>query len=214
MRRRLPLDYAAYVDRRHRLAQAVRAATTSGDMRDLEILALAFEDIVAQLKRLAERYLPVVLVISLSLLYEQLTTSQASVTSASVDLGKVALWVLLGPTVAFGVLLVMIGYENNLRRYESGLTEFIKRKAHPSNDTQRDELRRARELRESLTWDRAPGSFLFTVVKSATIAIPLLSGVIVYVIDTLSKTHQWLYIFVPEPVLRILSSIYCISECR
>lgn len=171
-----------------------------------ERLHVAFQDYVIGLKELAERYFPVLLAVSLALLYEQLTTSKETVTTAAVEYGKVALWLLLGPTLLICITMVAVGYQNAARKTESGfraLAAFSSR-----HHTSPELLDRLSTTRARLMWEESPAAFVLSVVKSATISIPLLLAVTAYVVHTLSGPEGWLGIFVPRAVIDFVRRVF------
>jgi hypothetical protein len=169
-----------------------------------EGLLLAFQDQVVRLKTVAERYVPVLLSVSLVLLYEQLTPSSQTVTDAAVESGKFAVWLLLGPTLLTCVVVVALGYQSTAQKTEQGLRALANSHSGVTEDS--DVIKRIAEMRSKLVWDQSPGAFILSVAKSATISIPLLLAVIAYV---LHLHHEgWFRIFVPRALVEFLQNIY------
>jgi len=57
-------------------------------------------------------------------------------------------------------------------------------------------------------WEESPAAFVLSVVKSATISIPLLLAVTAYVVHTLSGPEGWLGIFVPRAVIDFVRRVF------
>jgi hypothetical protein len=160
---------------------------------------------VAELRRIAERYLSVLIVVILALLYEQLTPSHETATGDAVEWGKIVLWLLLGPTLPLFVIYVAFGYQGLARKLESGLRTLAEALARNRNNA--DLLAKVMAARAELMWKQSPTEFVLTVVKSANIAMPLLVAVSGYVLHTLSG-GEWIDVFVPREVVSLFHRFY------
>jgi hypothetical protein len=207
--RRIHGDWKQWTERRTALDACLsRVSQSESDAeagRSFDKLHIAFQNYVIGLKEVAERYFPVLLAVSLALLYEQLTTSKETVTTAAVESGKVALWLLLGPTLLICITMVAVGYQNAARKAESGFRALAvastERRASP------ELLDRLATTRAKLMWEESPAAFVLSVVKSATISIPLLLAITAYIVHTLS-TEGWLGIFVPRVVIDFVRRVF------
>jgi hypothetical protein len=170
-----------------------------------ERLLVAFQAYVLGLKEIAERYLPVLLALALGLLYEQLTPSHQTVTRAAVEYGKVVLWLVLGPALFILVTCVALGYQSAAQKVESGLGTFAETLVNDGNKSEL--LDRVLAARAELLWHQSPATFVFSVVKGATVSITLLVSITGYVLHTL--THgEWIHIFVPSMVVDFIKSLF------
>jgi len=205
--RRLRADWEHWKESRSRLDDSVKTLSQSHlNSPTFETLLLAFQDHIIGVKEVAERYVPVLLAISLILLYEQLTTSKQTVTPPAVELGKLALWLLLGPVLIACVTMVAIGYQNAAHKVESGFRILVRASVKSSGSAELvDRIVRARA---KLMWDESPASFVLSVAKSATISIPLLLTVTAYVLHSLSGPEGWIGIFIPKAVINFVKNIF------
>jgi hypothetical protein len=210
--RRIRADWVQWRERRDSLDACLSPLLSQSQTDDtaparfFERLRVAFQNYVIGLKEVAERYFPVLLAVSLALLYEQLTTSKETVTTTAVESGKVALWFLLGPTLLICITMVAIGYQNAARKAESGfraLAVFSSKHHGPPELPDRLAMTRSR-----LMWEESPAGFVLSVVKSATISIPLLLAITAYIVHTLSGPEGWLGIFVPQIVINFVHRVF------
>lgn len=209
--RRIDGDWKQWAERRVTLDECLSPALSQSEIhaeatRSFERLHVSFQNYVIGLKEVAERYFPVLLAVSLALLYEQLTTSKETVTVAAVESGKVALWLLLGPTLLICIAMVAVGYQNAARKAEAGFQALavFSSKRHGSAEL----LDRLATTRARLMWEESPAAFVLSVVKSATISIPLLLAITAYVVHTLSGPEGWLGIFVPRVVIDFVRRVF------
>jgi hypothetical protein len=170
-----------------------------------ERLLVAFQAYVLGLKEIAERYLPVLLALALGLLYEQLTPSHQTVTRSALEYGKVVLWLVLGPALFVLVTFVALGYQSAAQKLEAGFGTFAETLVNDGNKF--DLLDRVLAARADLFWHQSPATFVFSVVKGATVSITLLVSVTGYVLHTL--THgEWIHVFVPKMVVDFIKSLF------
>lgn len=170
-----------------------------------ERLLVAYQSYVVWLKEVAERYLFIIVVVSLGLLYEQLTTSRFTATSAALDIAKILLWLLLGPALISFVVLVALGYQRTSRRLQHALG--VLAAALAGRKEPQGLFDRVVATRNSLIWERGSTEFVVSVVKSAGVAMPLVIALSGYVIDALSR-GKWLSIFLPDAVVKVIKSLY------
>lgn len=207
--RSVPEDWKEWRDSSARLdhSSSVKPASSNHEMRDSFVgIFLAFQDYVVKLKSVAERYVPVLLVTSVILLYEQLTTSNLTVTPVAVESGKVALWLLLGPALIVCLIIVAIGYQKATYKAQAGFGLLIRTSTGASRETEL--LNHVLEARDGVLWDRTPGEFVLSVLKSATLSVPLLFAVTTYVLNTLGGPEGWVGIFVPRVVVNFFRTLY------
>lgn len=203
--RSVSVDWKQWRERRLRLGECVSSEfvpSVQKPFQAFEKLLTAFQDYIVGLKDISERYVPVLLAVSLALLYEQVTPSFQTVTPAAEESGKLALWLLLGPAFLICITIVALGYQSAAHKAESGLRVLIK-----SSDSGKDAdaFKAISEARSKLIWDQSPATFIFSVVKSATVSIPLLLAIIVYVLH--SRSDGW-YIFVPKALVNFVQNMY------
>jgi hypothetical protein len=209
--RRIRGDWKLWLERRTTLDASLSPILSGSEIgREttgfFETLHFAFQNYVVGLKEVAERYFPVLLAVSLALLYEQLTTSKETVTTAAVESGKVALWLLLGPTLLICITMVAVGYQNAARKAESGFRGLAALSSH--HHPPPEVLDRIAATRARLMWEESPAAFVLSVVKSATISIPLLLAITAYIVHTLSGPEGWLGIFVPQVVINFVRRVF------
>ena len=203
----ISVDWDQWKQRRSRLEEFVSKAHKSDAQNRAKIfegLLLSLQDYVVGLKDVAEQYLPVLLGVSLILLYEQLTPSSQTVTDAAVESGKFAVWLLLGPALLTCIIIVALGYQHAAHKAESGLRALVGRSAESVGDA--DVLKRIAEARSKLIWDQSPTAFILSVAKSATVSIPLLLAIIAYVLHLHSE--GWFRIFVPKALVDFVQNVF------
>jgi hypothetical protein len=169
-------------------------------------LTVSFQNYVIGLKNIAERYLPVLLAMSLALMHEQLTKTHESVTAASVEAAKAASWLFLGPALLIFVTLVALGYQSAVKKAEAGFSPYIE--ILVKSPEKFDLLSAMLVLRANFIWEQSPLSFVISAIKSASVSIPLLLALTVYVLKNVIDQASWPSLFVPEPVLRFLQGFY------
>jgi len=210
--RMVPQDWKEWRDSASKLdrASAVKPLTKVESRREaFGDLLLTFQDHVARIKDLAERYIPLLLVIALYLLYEQLTPSYKTLTPLSVEAGKVAVWVILGPAFIISLISVAFGYQNTAERAERGFRVLIGASDESSREDS-DLLGKLLNARDALLWERSPGKLVLSVGKSATLSIPLLFTIVAYVIKikTLEGPETWVGVFAPKAVVHFFETLY------
>lgn len=206
--RSVPEDWKEWRDSSARLddSSSVKPAASIHEVRDsFAGIFLAFQDYVVKLKSVAERYVPVLLVTSVALLYEQLTTSSCTVTLLAEESGKLALWLLLGPALIVSLIVVAIGYQKAAHKAQAGFGLLIRTPTGASKETEL--LNDLLEARDGILWDRTPGEFVLSVLKSATLSVPLLFAVTTYVLNTLTA-EGWVSIFVPKVIVSFFRTLY------
>ena len=167
---------------------------------------LAFQNYVILLKNFSERYLPLILSTAIFLIIEQITSSKDSATQAAIEITKILTWLLIGPTLLIFLISVAIGYQITVNGAEQKLRSFIDLiKMSPSKSEMLGEIS---NFREKLIWSYSPLSFIVSAVKSASIAIPLLLTLTIYVMQTIMAESNWLYIVLPKAIAQFLKSLY------
>lgn len=170
-----------------------------------ELLA-SFQSYVIGLKNIAERYLPVLLAMSLALLHEQLTSAHETATPTAMEAAKVASWLFLGPALLMFVTLVALGYQSAVKKAEAGFSPYIDLLVR--SPAKSDVLSSFLVLRTNLIWQQSPLTFIITAVKSASVAIPLLFAVTAYVLKSVLDQTAWPSIFLPKAILDLLKNFY------
>jgi hypothetical protein len=201
------VDWDQWKERRSRLEEYVAKANTSGVEDRAEVfegLVISLQDYVVGLKTVAERYVPILLGVSLILLYEQMTPSSQTVTDAAVESGKLAVWLLMGPSLLTCIIIVALGYQKAAHNAESGFRALVGASSNAAGEV--DLLKRIAEARSKLIWDQSPAAFILSVVKSATVSIPLLLAVVIYVLRL--HTEQWFRILVPKALVDFVQNVY------
>jgi hypothetical protein len=196
-------DSASKLDLKPPLDSLGRIEQISNAHRDLLI---AFQDHVAVIKDLTQRYIPIFLTISLYMLYEQTTPSYETLTPLSVEAGKVALWLFLGPVLIVSLIAVAAEYQSAARKAEVGLRSLIGASIKFSN--QPDTLLPLLKARDDLLWDRTPGELLLSIAKSPTLSIPLLFALTAYVLNTVHGPDGWVGIFMPKVVINFFRHLF------
>jgi hypothetical protein len=167
---------------------------------------LAFQNYVILLKNLSERYLPLILVTAIFLIIEQITSSKATVTPAAIEITKILEWLLIGPILLLFLVIVAIGYQITVKGAEKKLRAFIDLiKMLPDKSEVLGEII---NFREKLIWSYSPLSFIISAVKSASIAIPLLLTLIIYIIQNIVTESNWLHIVLPKQIAQLFIELY------
>ena len=167
---------------------------------------LAFQNYVILLKNYSERYLPLILSTAIFLIIEQITSSKDTATQAAIEITKILEWLLIGPTLLIFLIFVAIGYQITVNDAEQKLRSFIDLiKMSPGKSEILGEIS---NFREKLIWSYSPLSFIVSAVKSASIAIPLLLTLTIYVMQTIMTESNWLYIVLPKAIAQFLKSLY------
>jgi ABC-type multidrug transport system fused ATPase/permease subunit len=169
-------------------------------------LTVSFQNYVIGLKNIAERYLPVLLAMSLGLMHEQLTTVHESATPESVEAAKVASWLFLGPALIIFITLVALGYQSAVKKAEAGFSPYIE--ILVKSPDKFDILSAMLVLRANFIWEQSPLSFVISAIKSASVSIPLLLALTIYVLQNLIKGEAVPLIFIPRQVLEFLKGFY------
>lgn len=167
---------------------------------------LAFQNYVILLKSLSERYLPLILGTVTFLIIEQITSSKDTSTQAAIEITKILTWLLIGPVLLIFVVSVAIGYQTTVKGAEQRLRSFIELiKMSPDKS---EILSDIINFREKLIWSYSPLSFIVSAVKTASISIPLLFTLTIYVIQTIMTESNWLYIVLPRAIAKFLLNLY------
>lgn len=199
-------DWDQWKENRSKLETYVLKAQKSTIHNRVEVfdgLSVSLQDYVVALKGIAEQYVPILLGVSLILLYEQITPSVETVTPAAVDIGKLAVWLLLGPALLACIVIVALGYQKAAHKAELGLRALVGTSPRIEDE---DLLKRITEARSKLIWDQSPAAFILSVAKSATVSVPLLLAIIAYVLHLHSE--GWFRIFVPKALVDFVQNLY------
>lgn len=187
------------------LPKAIDRVESKSAEPQFDCLMAAFQGYVVGLKDIAERYLSILVAVIVSLAYEQLTTSKLTVTAQASEAGKVVLWLLLGPALLTFISIVALGYQRVAQRVERGLRTFVR--GLTAEGSSSDLLGRVMAARNELIWDRSPTEFIFGVIKSATVAMPLVFAVSGYIASMLTG-NNWFEIFLPNAVIEFVRNLY------
>jgi hypothetical protein len=179
------------------LSAIARSSDTTAD--GLLRLRRTFQEHVACLKTIAERYVPLILGVALLLIFEQVTSSHRTLTQTAIDVAKVASWLLLVPALGLFIVTVAFGYQNSIDTLDSALPRFFTQDQSLTSE--------ALDLQKDLVWEHSPLEFIASVVKSASVSIPALAALIAWAFEAL-KSGGWLAVFLPQPVLGFFQRIY------
>jgi len=171
-----------------------------------ERLIVLYQSYVLWLTDVAERYIFLIIMISIGLLFEQFTPDHLTVTSASLDIGKFLLWLILGPSLITFVLLVAFGYQRTARQMQVGLGLIAQVLAE--NQQPAGLFDRIISTRNSLIWERSAAEFVVSVMKSAGVCMPLVIVLGGYIIDSLSKGDNWISVIIPSVLVNLIKSFY------
>jgi hypothetical protein len=171
--------------------------------KDYRRLALAFEDYALGLKSLAQRYLPVIFVVTIALLYEQLTSSHLTVTDAAVEAGKVALWLLLGPAFLLCLLLVVFRYERAAKATLDALTGIAN---HPTVSSELFDS--ALAMRSELSWRRGTFQFVLSLFQSAPFTIAFVVAISSYVVSAAVPGATLVNVLVPRAIVCFVAGLF------
>jgi hypothetical protein len=166
-------------------------------------LVTAFEEYVLGLKGLAQRYIPVILVIAIILLYEQLTRSHLTVTTAAVEAGKIGLWILLGPALLLCLLLVVFRYQDAAQATTWALSRIA---ANPTADPQLFESAIAK--RSELAWKRGTFQFVLSLFQSATFTIAFIVAAFSYVLSSTIRGERVIDALFPRPIVQFVEHLF------
>ncbi len=204
--RTLRADWARWESVREKLQAAF--ALTPGDhvtsKDELNAAEFAMQNYTVRLKAVAERYVPLLLAVALALLAEQRTALHGSTTGVATEFGKAFLWLLLAPSLFACIAVVAFGYQNALLRVERSLRSQVER-AIAAKDSIAETLL---GKRTELIWERSTAGFLFSILKSGGISIPLAIGLLGLILKSLTTGVNWFEVLVPAKVrewLRVLS---------
>lgn len=151
------------------------------------------------LKAVANRYVPLFLVVITICLVEQLTPLHCAVLAWAADLGKMALWLLLIPASLVTVFVFLFLFDDGITAAKGELDQLIETLApHADKDDALDEARRAREDLES----ESSVSAMLAVTKSGNVGVYFLAILSAGLIGAFLRYHEyWASAFVPITVL-------------
>lgn len=164
---------------------------------------IVLQNYVVRLKQIGERYIPVALTVATLLIYEQETPSFKTYTPFAQDIGKLGLWLLLGPAVLAILIHVTFGYQAAIRLAESTYRTLLERLPAANFDAREKVL----AAREHLTWESNSGSFAMSIVKSTTVFVLLVSALTLYILENLDAENR-LTLFVPRILLESVQRIF------
>ncbi|HVG24233.1 MAG TPA: hypothetical protein VND45_08790 [Thermoanaerobaculia bacterium] len=164
---------------------------------------MAMQDYTARLKSVAERYVPVLLTVATVLMYEQFTPSHGSVTAEANEIGKLGLWLLLGPALVSCLSIVTLRYQSVVRRAETAYRALLERLDPEQTDVRTCLL----EARAKLMWESSSGSFAATILKSTTVFVLLVSSLALYVLSNLDAKSR-ISLFVPNLLVDAFTNIF------
>lgn len=170
---------------------------------DFQQSRVAMQNYAAGLKQIAERYIPVLLTVSIVLIYEQLTPSRQTVTAEAQDIGKLGLWLLLGPALLTCMTVVTFNYQSAVRRAESAYRDLLLRLT-PTESEVRDKVL---EAREHLLWQSNAGAFALSILKSTPVFVLLVTSLTLYVLNNLDVKSR-LTLFVPKMLITFFRTIF------
>lgn len=179
--------------------RAVEVATADDALMQFQQSQIAMQDYVARLQQHAERYIPVPLTVAVVLLHEQFAPT---VTQEAIDIGKVALWLLLGPALIAGLTILASNHQSAVRRAGAAYRALLDRLAATQTDLRSSVL----EARAKVLGDSS-GGFAVSVLKSTPIFVLLVASLTGWVLGNL-QAEKRVTLFVPEKIVELLQAIY------
>ena len=173
--------------------------------KKFDVLLTAFHLRCRGIRERAQRYLSILLVLILCLIYENSTASHGTTLPEALELAKFAVWVFLGPVFVLFLTVVITGYHNTVEQVRSGIDMFIRSLTESGDNTEL--LDRARKFDDELITSKSGLAFLTTVLKSSSIAIPLLITIVGYVLQSVTE-GEWVNIFVPKLLIDFVTNLY------
>ena len=172
-------------------------------LREFDVMVTAFHRRSRGLRERAQRYLSVLLVFILFLIYENLTSSRGTILPESLEIAKLVVWVLLGPVLIIFMAVIITGYHQLVVRVRSVIDQFIE--TLTENGANSNLLDKARKFDEDLMTSKSGLAFLTTVFKS--IAIPLLIVILGYILQSITR-GEWIDILIPGILVDFVTSLY------
>lgn len=184
----------------------------------LMTLKFNFQNYTFWLNNLVERYLPVVLVIALLLIHEQLTPVGESILEYSLEIVKTFLWVMLYPLVFLLLGLVAFGYQEALKTVDNICKNYQQKLLNWRKtleiDTEipkkfKETIEEISQMRESIILKTNPIRFaIYAATKNPSVSMPLLFSFTIYIIKHFGSQGTWLNLFVPQNILDFIKSFY------
>jgi hypothetical protein len=208
--RRLGTDWQQWRKRRLQLDRFNLAGSLDAvdKPRFFDELLVAFQDYIVGLKEIAEHYVPLALTVSIGLFYDQLTPSHQTVTEAALEYSKIVIWLILGSVLPVCATIVAIGYQNAVYKVDlalHNLAEFLAKSC--DNSKLFDEVVRTRS---KLMWEQSPLTFVFSVIKSASVSLPLLLAVLIVIrsVRSVQGRDGWLELVLPKAFVAIAKAVF------
>lgn len=184
---------------------ALPLAPENATLREFDVMVTAFHRRSRGLRGRAQRYLSILLVFILCLIYENLTSSHGTILPTSVEIAKLAVWILLGPVLVIFLAVIITGYHHSVEQVRCVIDQFIDTLTETGANSSL--LDKARRFDEDLMTSKSGLAFLTSVLKSSSIAIPLLVAILGYVLQFISD-GGWVDILVPGMLVDFVSSLY------
>jgi hypothetical protein len=164
---------------------------------------VALQNYVLRLKQVGERTLPVIMAVAAILAYEQTTPSQNTALHGTQSWAKVALWFLMGPAVITCITIVTFGYQSAVRTAEATYRRLL---AQSWGDAKLAE--KIMGAREKLMWQGNGGSFIVSILKSASVLVVLIATGTAYIVKTVNGKNGWWGIFIPDQIFEFVKQIF------
>lgn len=173
--------------------------------KEFDVLLTAFHLRSRGLRDKAKRYLSVLLVLVLCIVYETSTMSHGTTLPETLDVAKFVVWVFLGPVFFIFLVVVITGYHHTVEQVRNGIDLFIVNLTESGANS--DLLDKAIRFDDELITSKSGLAFSTTILKSSSIAIPLLISILGYVIQELTG-GKWLNVFIPQLLIDFITDLY------
>jgi hypothetical protein len=174
-------------------------------LREFDVMVTAFHRRSRGLRGRAQRYLSILLIFILCLIYENLTSSRGTVLPETIEIAKLAVWILLGPVLVIFMAVIITGYHQSVEQVRRVIDQFIETLTETGANSSL--LDKSRKFDEDLSTSKSGLAFLTTVIKSSSIAIPLLISILGYILQSITG-GEWIDILVPGILVDYVTSLY------
>ena len=112
----------------------------------------------------------------------------------------------LGPALFTFISVVAVGSQRTARRVQTILGALADNLSVEMEDS--GLLGKVLEARAKLIWDQSSTAFLLAVIKSATVAMPLVIVFAGYIIEKINDEVQVIEFFLPKPLIDLITDFY------
>jgi len=177
-------------------------------LREFDVMVTAFHRRSRSLRGRAQRYLSILLIFILCLIYENLTSSQGTILPESLEIAKLVVWILLGPVLFIFMAVIITGYHQSVEQIRNTIDQFIEILTETGANSSL--LDKARQFDEELMTSKSGLAFLTTVFKSSSIALPLIISIVGYILQSITG-GEWIEILAPEILVNFVTSLYSLE---